>query len=311
MSNPHNKRLTVAIPTYNREEFLRVTLRSIAAQTMQDFSLILFDNASSYDIAALVAEFPSLDVTLLKNPSNFGNQANFVRAMSYSYDTRYVMLFHDDDTIHPRYFEDALNVLDGNEDIRWVGSLIKYTRTGRDMLKFASYPTSIPVLFCNRPELADLFMRNAPIGFSPVIYRATVFSSTRPDNVRFYKWLDRPFMLDACGDGQAAILNFPYVNYRIHPSQDSAQKYDEHIPEMINCIDYLSSAGTLPQSRIYATTASIRTAIQNADSIKEFFTILHQFRKRNLYSIRNIRPRALYWLLRLLTRRIQSFLLKR
>ncbi len=303
----NSTRLTVAIPTYNRQTYLRQTLESLQGQTEQSFKVILFDNASSYDIKHLISLFPSLSITLEQNASNMGNQANFERVMTYPFDTPYVMIFHDDDTIHPNYFKKALPVLDHNENIYWVGSFIKYTHSTADMMKFWDDTSNVLMCTYNRLELADLFMSNLPVGFSPVIYRTSTLSNTKPNATRFYKWLDRPFMLDAAGGGQAAIFHFPFVNYRIHPSQDSAQKYDEHIPEMINLTEYISSAGNISKGRKYATANALRTAIQNASSIKEFSCLLNRFRERGLYRTVDIRPYAIYWLFRVWAKRISDF----
>ncbi len=300
-------KLTVAIPTYNREAYLAQALETLQDQTEQSFKVILFDNASPYNIDALVSRFPSLSITLERNPTNMGNQANFERIMAYKFNTPYVMIFHDDDTIHPRYFENALQVLDTNEKILWAGSLVKYTRLAAKMLEFETPPLPVPMRLYNSHELADVFMGSLPVGFSPVIYRVSALTNIKPNAAQFYKWFDRPFMLDAVNGSKAAIFHFPFINYRIHPSQDSAQKYNEHIPAMINLTDYISSAGSQSTGRKYATTNALRTAIQNASSIKEFISILKRFQKHNLYRVVDIRPYAIYWLFRIWTKRIYDF----
>lgn len=304
-------KLTVAIPTYDREAYLRQTLESLQNQTEQSFKVILFDNASPYDVETLIAEFPSLTITLKSNPTNIGNQANFERVMTYEFDTPYVMVFHDDDTIHPNYFEDALSVLDANNKVRWVGSFIKYVRSAARMLEFETRPQAVPMHQYTRRQLADIFMSSLPVGFSPVVYRASVLADTKIHTSHFYKWFDRPFMLDTINGGQAAIFHFPYINYRIHPSQDSAQEYNEYIPAIINLTHYISSAGSPSIGRKYSTTNALRTAIQNASSIKEFTSILKKFEKHNLYRAIDIRPYSIYWLLRILLKRISGAILSK
>ena len=57
-------RVSVVIPTYNRAADLRRCLRSLAAQTMKDFEVIVCDDGSTDDSAVVVSEFGDrLDVT--------------------------------------------------------------------------------------------------------------------------------------------------------------------------------------------------------------------------------------------------------
>jgi len=309
--NLKTKKLTVAIPTFNREAYLREALISLARQTNQNFAVIIFDNASPYDIRALLAEFPQLATTLIRHTHNIGAQANLAYALSYQYDTPYVMLFHDDDAIHPRYFADALPILDGHNDTQWIASTIRYVRTPSEMEVFATPPATLPLQHCSKQEVADAFMGNIPIGFSTVIYRQEVLSQIRPDSDRFHIWSDRPFMLEAMGDKKATILHFPYINYRIHLSQDSAQQYVEHIPEMIRVIAHISAAGSTEKARVFTTTSTLRTATINATSVQRFFAIMKQFKKQGLYRTRDIRPHSLYWVVRLLLSRLYRRFVRR
>lgn len=303
-------KLTVAIPTHDREAYLRQALESLQNQTEQSFKVILFDNASPYNINALISQFPSLSISLERNPINMGNQANFERVMAYQFNTPYVMIFHDDDTIHPNYFEDALGVLEQHPNVRWIDSLINYIKTPNNMSLFLQKKNKMPVSFHNKTEVADIFMSNLPLGFSPVIYRREVFANTKLNPTQFHKWCDRPFMLDACSNQKVAILHFPYVNYRLHRFQDSAQSYREHIPHMINFTEYLSSTGNKKTAKLFATDNAIRTAVQNSKDIVDFFTILKLFKDRKLFNVKHIRPYSVYWFFRLGFGRIKNNLYK-
>ena len=307
-----NPKLTVAIPTFNRETYLGQVLESLKAQSEQSFNVIIFDNASSYDIESLISRFPSLSISLERNAINMGNQANFERVMKHVYSAPYVMIFHDDDTIHPNYFKDALKILEGNQKLNWLGSYITYTHDDNKMQCFRESPADVQFEVYTKQELANAFMHNAPIGFSSVIYKKEALAVTSPDAPRFHKWLDRPFMLEACANGTVAIMTFPYINYRIHASQDSAQSYRNHIPEMVNLIEYLSITGSANiKTKVFSTTSALRAAAINAQSIHDFSVILKIFTARDLFSLRYLRPYSLAWLFWLIWKRLRNYLLSR
>lgn len=313
MNMRHEPTLTVAIPTYDREVYLREALRSIEQQTRRDVCVILFDNASPYQIENFIAEFPTLDLRILRTTTNIGNQRNFARVMAHTYATPYVMIFHDDDTIHPHYFEDALSVLDAQSDTAWIGSLIARKRMPHaDMMEFAPIPTNVRTDRLSKAELADAFMDDLGLGFSTVIYRREALSRTRPDSIRFHKWLDRPFLLEACGSKLAAVMNFPYINYRLHHGQDSAQPYHDHIPEMANLIEYLTVTGSDEQrARAFAARSALQTSILNARTPRDVWSILSYFKTRGLFRFRDLRFRACYFAVRMLVKRIYCFFINR
>ena len=303
-------KLTVAIPTFDRETYLAQVLESLERQTELSFRVMLFDNASPYDINKLIGRFPHLAIELIRSETNQGNQANFARVMTHTFDTPYVMVFHDDDAIHPDYFQHALPILDGDLNLNWVGSHINYTNREDQMLEFKDAPNPPRLKLYTKAELADAFMAGSRIGFSSVIYRSEALARTRLAPERFHKWMDRPFMLEAIDDGRAGVLEFPYINYRIHPGQDSAQPYKDHLPEMVNLIEYFHDAGKT-RNKAHAVASALRTAAVNARSVRDFFAILGEFKDRGLYSTDQIRPRALIWVLWLLYKRLRSYLLKR
>lgn len=306
-----DKKLTIAIPTFDREVFLREALVSINNQTFKDFKVILFDNASQYDIVGLAAEFPNLDISIDRNSTNIGNQGNFAKVMAYGFNTPYVMIFHDDDTIHPEYFAKAVEVLESNRELMWAGSLIRYTKDNDKMPIFDEAPSKVEVLECDQKAMVQCFMKNLPIGFSTVIYRQEALARATSDAERFFKWLDRPFMLDAGGDQKMAVLLYPYINYRLHPAQDSAQPYRQHLPQMINLIDYFADIKERDdEALVFATASAVKSAAVNATSIRDFFSILEAFQARGLYDTKHLRPYAIAWLLWLLYKRVRYSLLK-
>ena len=301
-----DKKLTISIPTFDREDFLRQALESIENQSMQDFEVILFDNASPYNVKALINEFPSLEISLLCNTENIGNQANFKKVMSYNYNTPYVMIFHDDDTLHPSYLTDAIAILENDKKIIWVGSIIRFVLSGtKDINKFPKLTEKSSIVTYNKKELADAFMSRLHLGFSSVIYRTETLKETVLDVQRFHKWLDRPYLLEALGYDKAAVLHFPYVHYRIHKGQDSSKSYRNHIDTMVNLIDYLKNTGSPGlKTDKFTTTSSLRTAIANACSISDFGLILSKFHDRDLYRTRNISAYAIYWSIRTIINRL-------
>ncbi|MFM1756571.1 MAG: hypothetical protein RL621_1537, partial [Bacteroidota bacterium] len=96
------KLLTIAIPTWNRVNFLERNLRNItsivASGQISEIEILIVDNASSDNTAEVVTNFQkSYDfVKYVRNDENIGPIANFLKAIRLV-ETKYLHLLGDDD----------------------------------------------------------------------------------------------------------------------------------------------------------------------------------------------------------------------
>ena len=94
------------MPLYNHARYLRRTLASIAAQTLEPRELIVVDDGSSDGGAEIVADFArqvSFPVTLMSQ-ANAGADAALNRGMAVARGD-IVAVINSDDTFHPERLE--------------------------------------------------------------------------------------------------------------------------------------------------------------------------------------------------------------
>jgi glycosyltransferase involved in cell wall biosynthesis len=216
-------RLDVFILSYNRAEFLRETLESFAAQTLQDFRLIVLDNASTDHTPHVVNEFSKQRaIRFHQNPSNIGFIDNFLQVGTLA-EADWVMAFHDDDILHPLYLEYAMAALDQNSRCRLVAS--NYTNTSNPSLKTlsAKNPTQDNWAFTHAANFASFCFTLNKVHFGSAIYhRDSLRKITKEQLNPFGKIADRPVMIETLRQGgEAVVFKFPFVQYRLHASQDS------------------------------------------------------------------------------------------
>ena len=96
--------LTIGMPVYNGERFLRPALDSLLAQACGDFELLISDNASTDSTPAICAEYTARDprIRYVRQPENRGVFAN-VTFLAESARTEFFMLVGDDDVYEPNY----------------------------------------------------------------------------------------------------------------------------------------------------------------------------------------------------------------
>lgn len=112
MLNKNNPVLTVAIPTYNRADFLKKTLETLRGQYNEAMEILVSDNKSTDDTPQLVSMFQKSMPYLRyhRNASNLGGDANFVKLYELAR-TRYIWFLGDDDPVEDRAVENILQSL--------------------------------------------------------------------------------------------------------------------------------------------------------------------------------------------------------
>jgi glycosyltransferase involved in cell wall biosynthesis len=103
--------VSVCIPTYNYARFLPQAIESVLGQTHRDLELIVLDDASTDDTAAVVEPYAGDErFRYERHASNIGLFANFNRCLEAA-GGEFVKVLCADDWLHPRSLEDALAAL--------------------------------------------------------------------------------------------------------------------------------------------------------------------------------------------------------
>jgi cellulose synthase/poly-beta-1,6-N-acetylglucosamine synthase-like glycosyltransferase len=115
--------ITTIIPTYRRPQLLVRAVRSVLRQTNPDFQVVVYDNASGDETAAVVARLASEDprVHYRVQDHNLGGPANLLFGLS-RVETDYASVLCDDDLLLPHFYEQALAGFAAYPDAGFVAS---------------------------------------------------------------------------------------------------------------------------------------------------------------------------------------------
>jgi glycosyltransferase involved in cell wall biosynthesis len=106
-------RVTVCMPTRNRAGWLAQSMRSVLAQTYEDFVVVVSDNASEDDTPAVVAGFDDPRIRYIRLDEDVGLVGNHNQLLA-RVDTEYVLILPDDDLAYPDLLETTVAVLDAH-----------------------------------------------------------------------------------------------------------------------------------------------------------------------------------------------------
>ena len=110
--------ITIGLPVYNSERYLRQSLDSLLAQTYSDFVLVISDNASTDGTAQICREYAAADprIKYFRNDTNIGNPRNFNRVFELTA-TRYLKWSTADDFWEASFLERALDVMERDSTV--------------------------------------------------------------------------------------------------------------------------------------------------------------------------------------------------
>jgi len=122
----HDK-IVIGVPVRNEGRYIRETLDSLAAQTHDDFLVLISDNASTDDTQAICQGFVANDTRFHyhRNESNVGASRN-LNYLKEATDSPYFMWFSGHDVLAPDYLREQLRVLQGDQSIALAFSNVQW-----------------------------------------------------------------------------------------------------------------------------------------------------------------------------------------
>lgn len=133
--------ITLALLTYNREEYICEALDAILKQSDHDFELIVIDNHSTDRthelIYSRINDRPNTIFVRLDCRSNAGNSFN--TALLYAKNP-YVIVTHDDDILDVEYVKKCKEILKNNSDVGLIGANVELIDEAGDVISNRLYP---------------------------------------------------------------------------------------------------------------------------------------------------------------------------
>ena len=205
--------VTVLMPVYNGERFLRTQIESILDQDFPGVQLTVLDDASADGSLAIAEDFAATDprVTVLRNGANQGLIRSIGRLLA-SVDTAYFALSDQDDVWDRSKIRQSVDVLRSRDallvysDVRVCdehGSLTDEAYLSSRGIRPASGRDPVPFVF-----------RNPAIGHT-IVARRCVAEAARdipPDLVFHEAWI----VAAACANGRVEYIDEQLGSYRVH-----------------------------------------------------------------------------------------------
>ncbi|MEL7544279.1 MAG: glycosyltransferase family A protein, partial [Pseudomonadota bacterium] len=116
MTETHTPLVSVIVPTFNQKpEYLRATIRSVLAQDFDDFELVVSDNHSIAETAAVMNEFDDERLHVVHPPEHLPMIPHFSFAAEQGRG-KYLSFLPSDDLVEPDWLSTLVPAIERDED---------------------------------------------------------------------------------------------------------------------------------------------------------------------------------------------------
>lgn len=277
--------ISIVIPVYNIEKYLKVSLDSIQAQTFKDFEAICVNDGSKDKSLDILNQYASMDSRIkVVSQENGGSGSARNNGLSKA-QGKYVIFLDGDDYFEPELLEKLYNLAEAhNADISVCSSRkvdddgnITETRNPNSPLNLAKVPLKKPFSYKDFPE--DIFSLIGTVPWNKLYLRKMLLENnlkfpalTGPDDLCFVH------MANTCAE-KIVVIDDELINYRYN-RPGSVQTYRaNHTLDIVRAFlfikDFLISKGLykiLEKAYIKALTFSVRWEISlcNDEQYKNF-----------------------------------------
>lgn len=160
-------KITVGMPVYNGEKFLEESIRSVLAQTYDDFVFLIADNGSTDRSTEICADYAAQDnrIRYWRNDRNIGAAANY-NALFHNAETPYFRWSNADDLLDPRLHEMCLKSIEEDPDAVLTAGTTRFIDADGNKLEL--YDDNLEILDNLASERLRTFFNN--VGLTNVIY---------------------------------------------------------------------------------------------------------------------------------------------
>ena len=111
-------KVSVVMPVYNAEAYLRDSIESVLNQTLTDFEFIIINDGSTDNSKAIIQEYSDNRIKLIENNHNYIESLNKGMKLSKAL---YIARMDADDRSHKKRLEREITYLKKNPQIAFVG----------------------------------------------------------------------------------------------------------------------------------------------------------------------------------------------
>ena len=230
-------KVSVCSSVLNQTEWLREMLASVVAQTFKDWELLLVDDGSTEDVAAVVAEFKDERIKLHRFAENKGIPYGINWAFEHA-QGEYVQPLAADEALDPKKLEQQVAYLDEHQEIAAVWGLPRTGPLG-ERPEWEQYLLKAHNRSRIQWMLTMLNLDDIPLGGCSALWRRSIFSKIGYFDTNLKPFVDHEFYCRIIENYEIRILPYRWAISKPNPDAVSMGNTPEKIEQSKKELQYV------------------------------------------------------------------------
>jgi glycosyltransferase involved in cell wall biosynthesis len=213
MQNNFIEKITVLMPVYNSQKYLKEAIESVLNQSFTDFEFIIINDCSSDDSKNIICSFHDNRIRYFENTDNLGVANSLNQGLTLARGEYIVRMDSDDIALSDR-FEKLILYMDNHPDVSICGSWVEYIGIKKDK--------SFWFTFEDHDDIKTALLFGNAIAHPTVILKREIFLQNHEFyNPLFSKSEDYELWTRLVFKLKFANLQESLLKYRLHDQQAS------------------------------------------------------------------------------------------
>jgi len=233
------EKIQIVVLSRDRPKYLKESVESVLKQkaSKEKFKIIISDNSEKDEVEEMIGrDYSSKDLKYIRRKPTLSPIEHFQLVISEC-EEKYVVLFHDDDVMHPDYIETMWEFIQ-REGVAAVGcNEFVFKEKFAKSLRAKPHSFKSPETFISEKDFLKQYIpgSNGVSVFPGYVYNAACLKKIRLNNVRRKGGVSDILMLNSLlNHGSIVWIPNYLVYYRLHDSNDGNNLYTVDHIQLLN-----------------------------------------------------------------------------
>lgn len=262
--------VSIIVPVYNTEKFLRRCIDSIVAQTYSDLEIILVDDGSTDNSCQICDDYAAIDSRIVViHQHNVGSSLSRIRGIEIAHGD-YIQFVDSDDWIELNMVEKLVNkALAERSDIVWCNIMLQSTIPSIYSVQFDTNPSNM---------LRAIYENKIPAYLVNKIYRLDILQNIEVSDVDMME--DMYYITQIlCKNPKMSYISEPLYHYdqtNVHSLTNIQDFLITGMPNLLLCYEYLRKKQMLNEysASLYNRILKSKIRLVNLGRYKEAQSVL-------------------------------------
>lgn len=280
-------KISIIMPVYNGEKYLKEAIDSILNQKFKDFELIIINDCSKDNTLKIINSYNDERIILVNNDKNLGIAQTLNKGIEIS-KGKYIARMDADDICYPHRLETQINFMENNLDIGMCGSAVEV---------FTDKSSDIHKCPLNHNEIKVLQIFNSAFCHPAIMIKKEILEQNNLRYNDFYEGMeDYELWIRMSKVTKLANIDDILLKYRSHSGQVTKSVTNEQFEKMMlireKTLTELSSDFTKEDAELlllYSTNEIFKYEDKIYKVFDLFKKIIKYNKERNIYNHKTLK----------------------